>query len=665
MPTTLKDLEITYDKPNWCPGCVIPNTYIQTNPSARLVVDIKQDDKVIGSDGKPHIVTETMEHIHNGVVYNLISKYFGQTTLTPEHPVLAVRRKHKHFHNKEWKSEWIDAESLKTGDYLLYPILKEERDCDSIPLSYIKKIKDTRSKALPNTIPLNAKFLRLAGYYIAEGYVHSRSINFTFHIDELAYADDVIEIMQDLFNLSSLKVHRDRKRTVDLSFNSSYLSELFEIWFGKGALQKKIPDFLMFLPKEKQTELLKGFWRGDGWVSKKTHRANYKTISKVLCEQVKMLLLRQGILPTISVNKAYSIHKVSYSLQVIDPFDFSLLVRLLGLPGNNVAKQEKRTRDILTRDYAFLPIKKIEKKKYNGPVHNFEVDTENAYVTENAILHNCGDFGIWVSIKNAIVQLNLNPWEVVLVSGIGCSSKLPYWVKTYGFNGLHGRPMPVAEGIKLANQGLKVIVIGGDGDQYGEGGNHLTHAARRNVDLTLLVHDNQIYGLTTGQYSPTTNIGDKNKATPVPVSEAPINPMSQALAAGATFVARGFSGDARQETQLMMDAINHKGFSIIDTMQPCVTFNHHNTFAWFYERVYKLEEAGHDPLNKMMAFERAEEWPLRRPLKEGEKEKVATGIFYKEDRPTWEECIPQISQTPLVKQSLENIDINPLLDELM
>ena len=217
----------------------------------------------------------------------------------------------------------------------------------------------------------------------------------------------------------------------------------------------------------------------------------------------------------------------------------------------------------------------------------------------------CGDFGIWVSLKNSIVQLGLNPWEVVLVSGIGCSGKLPYWVKTYGFNGLHGRPMPVAEGIKLANHGLTVIVIGGDGDQYGEGGNHLLHAARRNVNLTLLVHDNQIYGLTTGQYSPTTEIGQKNKATPVPTVEAPVNPLSFALAAGATFVARGFAGDNKQETYLLTEAIKHKGFAIVDTMQPCVTFNHHNTFAWFYERVYKLEEQGHNPLDKLAALARA------------------------------------------------------------
>jgi 2-oxoglutarate/2-oxoacid ferredoxin oxidoreductase subunit beta len=276
----------------------------------------------------------------------------------------------------------------------------------------------------------------------------------------------------------------------------------------------------------------------------------------------------------------------------------------------------------------------------------------------------CGDFGIWVSLKNAIVQLGLNPWEVVLVSGIGCSSKLPYWVKTYGFNGLHGRPMPIAEGIKLANQGLKVIVIGGDGDQMGEGTNHLLHAARRNVDVTLIIHDNQIYGLTTGQFSPTTDIGEKNKANATPISEMPANPVALALAGGATFVARGFSGDNKQETELIVAGIQHKGFSIIDTMQPCVTFNHKNTFAWFYERIYKIDPS-HDPTDMKKAFELVEQWPLRRPLQEGEKEHIPAGIIYKEDRPTFEESFPQLAKGPLFRHDVSNVNIDPLLDELM
>ncbi|RJQ36101.1 2-oxoacid:ferredoxin oxidoreductase subunit beta [Candidatus Microgenomates bacterium] len=274
----------------------------------------------------------------------------------------------------------------------------------------------------------------------------------------------------------------------------------------------------------------------------------------------------------------------------------------------------------------------------------------------------CGDFGIWIALKNAITSLNLNPWEVVLVSGIGCGAKLPYWVKTYGINTLHGRAIPVAEGIKLANKNLTVIVIAGDGDQYGEGLNHFIHASRRNIDITVLVHNNQLYSLTTGQYSPTTDIGSKNKASSVPTVEVPVNPISLALCSGATFVARGFSGDAKFQSELLAEGIKHKGFSIIDTMQPCVTFNHKNTFAWFYERIHKLEN--HDSSNLNMALEKAQKWPLRKALREGEKEEIPIGVFYKEEKQTFEETFPQISETSLVKQSIENIDINPLLEEL-
>lgn len=277
----------------------------------------------------------------------------------------------------------------------------------------------------------------------------------------------------------------------------------------------------------------------------------------------------------------------------------------------------------------------------------------------------CGDFGIWVSVKNAIVQLNLKPWEVVLVSGIGCSSKLPYWVRTYGFNGLHGRPVPPAEAIKLVNSDLTVIVIGGDGDQYGEGLSHLLHAARRNVNITVIVHNNQIYGLTTGQYSPATQIGEVNKATPVPTTEAPINPMSLLLAAGATYIARGFAGNTKLETNLIVEGVKHKGFSLIDSMQPCVSFNHTNTYSWFYERIYNVEEGEYDVKNKMQAFEKAEEWPLKRPLREGEIEKIPTGILYRETRPTWEEGIPQIAKQSLVKQSIQDISVDSILNEFV
>src|SRR5438876_10330468 len=185
----------------------------------------------------------------------------------------------------------------------------------------------------------------------------------------------------------------------------------------------------------------------------------------------------------------------------------------------------------------------------------------------------CGDFSVLSALQTALFELGLKPHQVLVVSGIGCSSNLPGFFNAYGMHTLHGRSLAVATGAKMANHELTVIVTGGDGDGYGIGGNHFTHTARRNVDLTYIVMNNQIYGLTTGQVSPTSCSGMKTKSTPFGRVEPPINPITSALVNGATFVARGFSGDPKHLMELMKKAIQHKGFALIDVFSPCVTFN--------------------------------------------------------------------------------------------
>lgn len=267
----------------------------------------------------------------------------------------------------------------------------------------------------------------------------------------------------------------------------------------------------------------------------------------------------------------------------------------------------------------------------------------------------CGDFGIWVSIKNALVELGVKPQDILLVSGIGCSSKVPYWVNVYGFNGLHGRPLPVATAAKLANHELTVLTQAGDGDQYDEGGNHLYHAMKRNVDLCHIIHDNQVYGLTVNQTTATTEKGAKTRSTPHGSIEDPLNPIQFALASGATFVARGFAGDTRHLISLIVEGVKHKGFAFIDVLQPCVTFNHLNTYAYFYRKVYKLSDENWDTGNKVKAFEKAQEW----------EEKIPLGIFYKAEKPALHELFPQIKETPLVKQPITNVDISKLMEEFV
>jgi len=227
----------------------------------------------------------------------------------------------------------------------------------------------------------------------------------------------------------------------------------------------------------------------------------------------------------------------------------------------------------------------------------------------------CGDFGVLAALQKALVELQIQPHNVVTISGIGCSSNLPGYISTYGMHTLHGRALAVATGVKLANHDLTVVVTGGDGDGFGIGGNHFIHTMRRNVDLLYLAMDNQIYGLTTGQVSPTSRIGMKTKSTPFGSVEGPINPISLALAAGATFIARGFSGDQKHLTDLIKQGIQHRGFSFIDVFSPCVTYNHDNTYPWFKQRVKKLEDdATYDSSNWLMACERSQIWGEEIPI---------------------------------------------------
>ena len=255
----------------------------------------------------------------------------------------------------------------------------------------------------------------------------------------------------------------------------------------------------------------------------------------------------------------------------------------------------------------------------------------------------CGDFGILMALKKALANLDLLPHQVMLVSGIGCGSKLPHYIRTNGYNSIHGRALPVAQGIKLANHALKVIVVTGDGDGYGIGMGHFMHAMRRNPDITHIVENNQVYGLTKGQYSPTSDKGYISSFSPEGAIEYAVNPMAYAIAAGATFVARGFASDANHLAWLIEEGIKHKGYALIDVLQPCVTYNKVNTNEWYKQRVYKLEETGHDPTDREAAWRKAQEWGDRIPI----------GIYYRTERPTYEEQVTALKAGPLVFQELD------------
>ena len=255
----------------------------------------------------------------------------------------------------------------------------------------------------------------------------------------------------------------------------------------------------------------------------------------------------------------------------------------------------------------------------------------------------CGDFGVLAAVQKALVELQIPKHEVVTISGIGCSSNFPGFIETYGMHTLHGRSLAVATGMKLANHAMTVLVTGGDGDGFGIGGNHFMHTMRRNVDLCYIVMDNQIYGLTTGQTSPTSRLGMKTKSMPFGSIENPVNPISIALAAGATFVARGFSADQKHLTELIKRGIEHKGFSFIDVFSPCVTYNHDNTFQWFRPRVKKLEDnPEYDPTDWIAAMEKSTLWGDEIPIGR---------FFERTDLPSLDGAEPVLSAGPLVHQS--------------
>ena len=246
----------------------------------------------------------------------------------------------------------------------------------------------------------------------------------------------------------------------------------------------------------------------------------------------------------------------------------------------------------------------------------------------------CGDFGVLTGLQKACAELGIRPHEILTVSGIGCSSNFPGFFHAYGMHTLHGRSLAVAAGAQLANHELTVIVTGGDGDGYGIGGNHFTHTARRNIDLTYLVMNNQIYGLTTGQVSPTSCAGMKTKSTPFGSVESPVNPITSAIMNGATFVARGYSGDGKQLVALMKKAIRHKGFALIDIFSPCVTFNHDNDYEFFRPRIKRLEDEGHDSTDWKAACEKAMVWG----------DTIYTGLFLQKEAPTLSQLEPVLDE---------------------
>ena len=674
---------------NWCPGCVLPGSLIHTNPDVKPIEAIKEGDRVLGWDGRYHRVTEVFSHRHQGMMYKIRAKCLGEVTLTPEHPVLIAQRVHPKRHNQKFELIWERADQIEKGDYLAYPIPADVVPIESLRLPS-RKAQDRRSSPLPESVPITPEFLRLAGYYISEGWIDHRSsekdyleasVCFTFHRKEKRLVRDIETIVAKLFGLDVSVTERPSRNTIELAVHSARLARAFKEWFGDGAATKRIPHELMLLPPSQQRELLKGLWRGDGWIDSQRARASYKTISKTLREQLKLLLLRQGIVPSVYTTPARRGHREAYSVFVTSARDYQRLMEILGIKPKKLPTG-KPPSTVIGQNFVMVPVADIETFEYDGPVWNLEVEDVHSYVSECATLHNCGDFGILNAVQMALAELDLEPHRVAVFSGIGCSGKTPHYINTYGIHTLHGRVLPYATGAKLANPDLTVIAVGGDGDGLGIGAGHFVNAGRRNVDITYILHNNGVYGLTKGQASPTLKLGVQTKSLPQPNINQGINPLMIALAAGYTFIARSYAYDIKHLVNIIKQAIAHNGSAFIDVLQPCPTYNDINTREWYggedrkdpqtgkpIPRVYKLEEQGYDPLiipgmsdaeitAKLNKFiEKALEWGDRIPI----------GIFLKNETvPSYEDRIlqriPFYREMPPAKQTIADDQGRPMID---
>lgn len=255
----------------------------------------------------------------------------------------------------------------------------------------------------------------------------------------------------------------------------------------------------------------------------------------------------------------------------------------------------------------------------------------------------CGDFSIQAAIQRAAANVGLEPEDLAVISGIGCSGRISGYINAYGFHGVHGRSLPIAQGVKMANRELTVIASGGDGDGFAIGMAHTVHAIRRNINMTYIVMDNQIYGLTKGQTSPRSAVGFKTKSTPEGSIEASLSPLEIAMAAGATFVAQSFSSNLKQLTQVIEEGIKHEGFSFINVFSPCVTFNKVNTYDWFKENIVDLDEQpDYDSTNRVMAMSKIMET-----------NSLACGVLYQnKERQSYESLVNGFKEEGLAKQDI-------------
>jgi len=427
------------------PVCLPPGSMIHANDEFAAIDSLNRGQKVLGHDGRYNSIQRSISRKYVGKMIRVKNK-LGVTYLTPEHEVLAAKvpKRWKYLYAKGKKTlpaDWHHASELKKGDLVVYPVLVEVSDRETIDVSNEKKKWDFKSKAVPKRIKVDAEFLRLCGYYLAEGSISEKTTNtkvcLCFNTSEEALVKDVKTIVRKVFGVEGKKHVTEKRKGIVIEINNVFITRLFKLLFGKGAANKKIPHWMMLLPLEKQKSLIYGLWKGDGFINKKIPRAGYATISYQMAQQIRTLLLRQRIVPSAyeelaKTDKNLTKHRKAYRIHVGERSSIKKLAEILEVP--LIFKKPTATDSWFVGNQLFIPITSIGRIHYTGEVHNLEIKNSKSYTTESLTVHNCGDV-MHVYIKVAKNKKGKEIIKDIKVKTFGCvaaiatSSKLTEMVK--------------------------------------------------------------------------------------------------------------------------------------------------------------------------------------------------------------------------------------------
>ncbi len=386
------------------PACVVPDTGVIAENKIIPISKLGKKQRVLGFDGTYNQILQPKSREYKGDLAILQTK-LGKIALTSEHLVYSIKRPKGHkydytINKTNLAPEWNPAEALKKNDFIIYPRTNSVQDINHVNVNFLKKKWDFKSKELPKKIDINAETMCLFGYFLSEGstrkrLVKSTEVAFSFNINEEAYVNDVIELLDKYFQLKGVITKDEKQHRCSVMVYSVHLSNLFKEWFGSGAQNKIIPEFMMFLPPEKQRGLICGLWRGDGYINtvRKFPRAGFATISRELANQVKRLLLRQGIVPSVYYEAAKKSkntqHQPAYRIHVGDQESLNQIVSIVNKDEKNYTRRQKNS--WFDYDFFYTPLTKVSKQKYAGEVFILETNGTHTYTTEAFSIHNCGD----------------------------------------------------------------------------------------------------------------------------------------------------------------------------------------------------------------------------------------------------------------------------------